>query len=308
MCTHCLPYRTTAAAYSWGPCRPGFPDASHSASRLTRPPAGQLGEELRKTQQQLQAARDDNVTLFEKARGVSRLGVPGYGRKCYTFLAFLSYTKEHEPCCLHCTIAQLTISSNCRIITYTHPLQVRYLERYSQKAAASAGRTTVVRVDAAGVAQPADGAGAGARGSRYQCGPFALEVGGGRAGGGGAAGGAGGGGQLPANVVTTGAGGMRSRGGRKGAANQVMACFGVGWVVGCGALGAEVVMGPPAVNGRQRCAFVCRGLVTGRCTGRGQGAEVMSRTANAAGSWPSTLGFACVHIAIVLVEFPLSQA
>ncbi len=135
-------------------------------------------------------------------------------------------------------------SSMCNHLLNTSPLQVRYLERYSQKAAASAGRTTVVRVDAAGVAQPADGAGAGARGNRYQCGPFSLEVGGGRAGGGGAAGGAGGGGPLPANVVTTGAGGMRSRGGRKGAANQVMACFGVGWVQGGGWLGAGAALGP----------------------------------------------------------------
>ncbi|KAG2488575.1 hypothetical protein HYH03_012894 [Edaphochlamys debaryana] len=139
---------------------------------------GQLSEELRKTRQQLQASRDDNVQLFEK---------------------------------------------------------VRYLERYHQKAAAS-GRTTVVRVDGAGVAQPAGGGDGGARGSRYQCGPFALEVGGGGGADGAAAGGygstgPGAGGRFGGAGGAAGAGpagGIRSRGARRGAGSQVLACFGDG--------------------------------------------------------------------------------
>ncbi|KXZ50466.1 hypothetical protein GPECTOR_16g640 [Gonium pectorale] len=138
----------------------------------------QLSEELRKTTQQLQTVRNDNVALFEK---------------------------------------------------------VRYLERYNQKLAASGGRTTVVRVDAAGVAAPSpEDLAASARGSRYQCGPFALEVGGGGGeamashgsgftSGSGIAGGRFGGTSGPA--VGTG---IRSRGGRRGGANQVLSCFGEG--------------------------------------------------------------------------------
>jgi hypothetical protein len=185
----------------------------------------------------------------------------------------------------------------CHVSTPT-PRQVRYLERYHHKAAATAGRATVLRVDADGVAAPgADGAGGGARGSRYQCGPFSLEVcllgeggvagwrewagvwggrgcglsrgwlgggweegcggeggcggvtrGGGwvrpmcgyggwpQVGGGGAAesgsgtgssGGAGPGGAV--RFGGAGAGGIRSRGGRKGAATAALACFGDGW-------------------------------------------------------------------------------
>ncbi|KAG2452146.1 hypothetical protein HYH02_003178 [Chlamydomonas schloesseri] len=136
-----------------------------------------LGEELKKTRQQLQSARDDNVQLFEK---------------------------------------------------------VRYLERFNQKLAAASGRTTVVRVDAAGVAQPS-AEDLGARGNRYQCGPFALEVGGGAGGIGGGTGG------VPAGAVRfggagAGAGGggagagptgIRSRGGRRGGGGA-LACFGDG--------------------------------------------------------------------------------
>ncbi|KAG2425069.1 hypothetical protein HXX76_013978 [Chlamydomonas incerta] len=149
-----------------------------------------LGEELKKTRQQLQSARDDNVQLFEK---------------------------------------------------------VRYLERFNQKLAAASGRTTVVRVDAAGVTQPSTDD-LGPRANRYQCGPFALEVGGG--GGGGAGDGPGGGGGPGGAVRFGGAGagaggagagptGIRSRGGRRGGGAGALACFGDGDDVEAGGATAE---------------------------------------------------------------------
>ncbi|GFR41759.1 hypothetical protein Agub_g2515 [Astrephomene gubernaculifera] len=161
----------------------------------------QLSDELNKTRQQLEATRNDNVTLFEK---------------------------------------------------------VRYLERYNQKAAAAAaaggaGRTTVVRVDAAGVAQPSPEEAAAARGSRYQCGPFALELGGGRQGGDAA----GGGGKLGATGGAVrfggsggggggGGGGIRSRGARRG-----MGCFG-------GDGGDDVEAAAPTAEARAARAYEAR--------------------------------------------------
>lgn len=101
-------------------------------------------------------------------------------------------------------------------------VQLRYLERYSQKAAAT-GRSTVVRVDASGIPQAVQDA----KANRYQCGPFALELGGG-AGAGASAAAAGGPGQ-PGGIMThigpgAGAGGMRVR--KRGGGGMVNACFG----------------------------------------------------------------------------------
>ncbi len=107
-------------------------------------------------------------------------------------------------------------------------LQVRYLERYSQKAAAGAGRSTVVRVDDAGVTQEAQ---EDTKSSRYQCGPFSIEVGGGGAAAPEASGRGGGRGDavaagLPAAGHTS-TGGMRSRGGKRAVGSSgALACFG----------------------------------------------------------------------------------
>ncbi|PNW84168.1 hypothetical protein CHLRE_04g223900v5 [Chlamydomonas reinhardtii] len=150
-----------------------------------------LGDELKKTRQQLQSARDDNVQLFEK---------------------------------------------------------VRYLERFNQKLAAASGRTTVVRVDGAGVSQPL-AEDLGPRANRYQCGPFALEVGGGGDGGGGGGGGGvpggavrfggAGGGAGAAGAAGAGPTGIRSRGGRRGGGAGALACFGDGEDVEGGGATAE---------------------------------------------------------------------
>ncbi|GLC42313.1 hypothetical protein PLESTB_000660600 [Pleodorina starrii] len=134
---------------------------------------------------------------------------------------------------LHKTRQQLQSSRNDNVALFE---KIRYLERYNQRAAA-AGRTTVVRVDAAGVAQPSPEELAAARGNRYQCGPFALEVGGGRSGGAPEAGGAGPGGGGGGSLGGAGGGptrfgggggatGVRSRGARRGGGVQVLACFG----------------------------------------------------------------------------------
>ncbi|GIL61748.1 hypothetical protein Vafri_16138, partial [Volvox africanus] len=129
---------------------------------------------------------------------------------------------------LHKTQQQL---QSCRNDNVTLFEKIRYLERFNQRAAA-ASRTTVVRVDAAGVAQPSAEELAAARTNRYQCGPFALEVGGPRRGGLDAAGAAGGGGGGPGASGATKFGGsgssgvgVRSRGARRGGAGA-LACFG----------------------------------------------------------------------------------
>ncbi|EFJ47697.1 hypothetical protein VOLCADRAFT_117799 [Volvox carteri f. nagariensis] len=129
---------------------------------------------------------------------------------------------------LHKTRQQLQSSRNDNVALFE---KIRYLERYNQRAAA-ASRTTVVRVDAAGVAQPSPEELAAVRGSRYQCGPFALEVGAQRGGGGGGAatvaGAGGGAGGIGGGGSTrySGGAGMRSRGARRG--GGPLACFGDG--------------------------------------------------------------------------------
>ncbi|GIL86016.1 hypothetical protein Vretifemale_14276, partial [Volvox reticuliferus] len=128
---------------------------------------------------------------------------------------------------LHKTQQQLQSCRNDNVALFE---KIRYLERYNQRAAA-ASRATVVRVDAAGVAQPSAEELAAARTNRYQCGPFALEVGGTRRGALDAAGTAGGaGGGLGAGGATKlggggSGGGIRSRGARRGGAGA-LACFG----------------------------------------------------------------------------------
>ncbi|KAG1678378.1 hypothetical protein FOA52_015144 [Chlamydomonas sp. UWO 241] len=105
--------------------------------------------------------------------------------------------------------------------------KLRYLERYSQQAAAGTGRTTVVKVDGDGLPQQ-DAAAHDVGSGRYQCGPLSLDIGGGGGGGGGLPGappGSGPGnarGGANANVRTRGRRGGNAGG---GGAGPLAACF-----------------------------------------------------------------------------------
>lgn len=165
------------------------------------------------------------------------------------------------PIAAHPPLPYLTIS-------LTHP-QVRYLERFNQKLAAASGRTTVVRVDGAGVSQPL-AEDLGPRANRYQCGPFALEVGGGGDGGGGGGGGGvpggavrfggAGGGAGAAGAAGAGPTGIRSRGGRRGGGAGALACFGDGCVCRL----VLTALRCPCAAFALRSRFICRAFARRR--------------------------------------------
>lgn len=110
------------------------------------------------------------------------------------------------------------------LVCHVYIMQLRYLERYSQKATAAAttGRSTVVRVDAAGLPQPMQDA----KANRYQCGPFALELGGNAAAAAAAGGGASQQGALGVTQISGGAAGAGMRVRKRGGSSMVNACFG----------------------------------------------------------------------------------
>ena len=106
--------------------------------------AGQLVEDLGKVRKQLDECRGENVSLFEKVCWTGRVdwqGVPSDRDQEIS----CSPVEQLKVQCLNLE-AELDVLPSCS-------LKVRYLERYSQQAAASGGRQVVVKVDEAGVRQ-----------------------------------------------------------------------------------------------------------------------------------------------------------